>query len=94
MGQSTYKPDWESIDKRPVPAWFENAKFGIFIHWGLYSVPAWSPKGTYSEWYKYWLDKKTLWVMEILQEPKYMITIEKCMEKISLMQILPPCSSS
>ena len=34
MGQSTYKPDWESIDKRPVPAWFENAKFGIFIHWG------------------------------------------------------------
>ena len=29
MGQSTYKPDWESIDKRPVPAWFENAKFGI-----------------------------------------------------------------
>ena len=60
MGQSTYKPDWESIDKRPVPAWFENAKFGIFIHWGLYSVPAWSPKGTYSEWYKYWLDKKTL----------------------------------
>jgi alpha-L-fucosidase len=55
MGQSTYKPDWESIDKRPVPAWFENAKFGIFIHWGLYSVPAWSPKGTYSEWYKYWL---------------------------------------
>ncbi|MCS2496198.1 alpha-L-fucosidase [Bacteroides fragilis] len=33
MGQSTYKPDWESIDKRPVPAWFENAKFGIFIHW-------------------------------------------------------------
>lgn len=58
--QPTYTSDWKSIDRRPVPAWFENAKFGIFIHWGLYSVPAWSPKGTYSEWYKYWLDKKTL----------------------------------
>ena len=31
MGQSTYKPDWESIDKRPVPAWFENAKL-LFKH--------------------------------------------------------------
>lgn len=58
--QRDYKPDWKSIDKRPVPAWFENAKFGIFVHWGLYSVPAWSPKGTYSEWYKYWLDNKKL----------------------------------
>lgn len=53
-----YKPTWESLDSRPVPAWFENAKFGIFIHWGVYSVPAWSPKGTYSEWYQYWLQSK------------------------------------
>lgn len=60
MAQNSYQPNWESLDKRPVPVWFENAKFGIFIHWGLYSVPAWSPKGTYSEWYKYWLDNKTL----------------------------------
>lgn len=58
--QQSYKPDWSSIDSRPVPAWFEDAKLGIFIHWGLYSVPAWSPKGTYSEWYKYWLDNKKL----------------------------------
>lgn len=55
-----YKPDWKLIDKRPVRSWFEDAKFGVFIHWGLYSVPAWSPKGTYSEWYKYWLDNKKL----------------------------------
>ena len=55
-----YTPDWTSLDRRPVPEWFKNAKFGIFIHWGLYSVPMWSPKGTYSEWYKYWLDHKTL----------------------------------
>lgn len=36
-----YEPAWESLDRRPTPAWFGEAKFGIFIHWGLYSVPAW-----------------------------------------------------
>ena len=46
-----YLPTWESLDSRPNPEWFEDAKFGIFIHWGVYSVPAWSPKDTYSEWY-------------------------------------------
>ncbi len=56
-----YKADWESIDSRPVPEWFQDAKFGIFIHWGPYSVPAWSPKGTYSEWYQYWMQNKTLY---------------------------------
>ena len=30
MAQNSYQPNWESLDKRPVPAWFENAKFGIF----------------------------------------------------------------
>jgi alpha-L-fucosidase len=38
-----YDNTWESIDSRPVPSWFEDAKFGIFIHWGLYSVPSYSP---------------------------------------------------
>ena len=55
-----YQPNWESLNSRPVPKWFSDAKFGIFIHWGPYSVPAWSPKGTYSEWYQYWLQNKTL----------------------------------
>lgn len=55
-----YEPTWESLNSRPIPAWFEDAKFGIFIHWGPYSVPAWSPKGTYSEWYQYWMQSKKL----------------------------------
>lgn len=46
-----YENNWESINSRPVPAWFSDAKFGIFIHWGLYSVPAFAPKGLYAEWY-------------------------------------------
>lgn len=46
-----YAADWNSLDKRPTPPWFSDAKFGIFIHWGVYSVPAWAPVGKYSEWY-------------------------------------------
>ncbi|NOT91239.1 alpha-L-fucosidase [Ferruginibacter sp.] len=48
----TYQPTWQSLDKRPIPAWFTDAKFGIFIHWGVYAVPGWSKKGDYSEWYQ------------------------------------------
>lgn len=55
-----YLPTWQSIDSRPIPSWFGDAKFGIFIHWGPYSVPAWSPKGTYAEWYQHWLQDKGL----------------------------------
>ena len=47
-----YQPTWESLDQRPVPQWFRDAKFGIFIHWGVYSVPGWSSKGQYAEWYQ------------------------------------------
>jgi len=55
-----YEPNWESLDSRPVPAWFNDGKFGIFIHWGPYSVPAWTPKGVYEEWYQYWLTTRNL----------------------------------
>ena len=52
--QKKYEANWESLDSRPTPEWFTNSKFGIFIHWGPYSVPAWSPAGTYTEWYQHW----------------------------------------
>lgn len=58
FAQKTYEPTFESLDSRPIPSWFEDAKFGIFIHWGPYSVPAWSPKGSYAEWYQQWLNGK------------------------------------
>lgn len=41
-----YKDTWESLQQYRVPTWYEDAKFGIFIHWGIYSVPAFG-----SEWY-------------------------------------------
>ncbi len=46
-----YENNWASLNTRPVPDWFGKAKFGIFIHWGLYSVPAFEQKGKYAEWY-------------------------------------------
>lgn len=48
---ATYAPNWESLDRRPPPAWYLDAKFGIFIHWGVYAVPSWGAPKQYSEWY-------------------------------------------
>lgn len=44
--QGTYKDNWESLAQYPTPKWYEEAKFGVFIHWGAYTVPAY-----FSEWY-------------------------------------------
>jgi alpha-L-fucosidase len=61
-----FEPTWPSIRSHEVPEWFHDAKFGMFVHWGLYSVPAWAtPLGElgsidwnvwfknnpYAEWY-------------------------------------------
>jgi len=39
----TYQPTWDSVRSHPLPEWFDQAKLGVFFHWGLYSVPAWAP---------------------------------------------------
>jgi alpha-L-fucosidase len=41
-----FRPDWNTLSHYAVPDWYKDAKFGIFIHWGLYSVPAFG-----NEWY-------------------------------------------
>ena len=61
-----FEPAWDSLERHTVPEWFQDAKLGIFIHWGLYSVPAWAPptgelgkidwntwfaNNPYAEWY-------------------------------------------
>ena len=46
-----FEANWASLDARPTPEWFLDAKFGVFIHWGVYSVPAWGTHGEYAEWY-------------------------------------------
>jgi alpha-L-fucosidase len=61
-----YDPALASLGSHPLPRWFDDAKFGIFVHWGLYSVPAFAPFGPnpdpsapdmmranpYAEWYE------------------------------------------
>ncbi len=46
-----YEPSWDSLQQYQVPQWYQDAKFGIFIHWGVYSVPAfgneWYPRNMY-----------------------------------------------
>ena len=45
-----YKAEWESLKKHQTPDWFLDAKFGIYCHWGPYSVPAYE-----TEWYSHWM---------------------------------------
>ena len=46
-----FAPRWDSLARFQVPDWYQDAKFGIFIHWGVYSVPAfgneWYPRNMY-----------------------------------------------
>ena len=45
-----YKADWSSLVGHKLPSWYYEGKFGIFIHWGIYSVPAYA-----CEWYPRWM---------------------------------------
>jgi alpha-L-fucosidase len=47
-GEVRYEPNWSSLDTRRLPQWYDDAKIGIFIHWGLFSVPSF-----HSEWFWY-----------------------------------------
>lgn len=51
VAQGPYRDDWESLCRFQVPQWYKDAKFGIFIHWGVYAVPAfgneWYPRNMY-----------------------------------------------
>lgn len=52
-GIPPYEKTRDSVDKHESADWWRNAKYGIFIHWGLYSVPAWGNSGdnrSYAEW--------------------------------------------
>jgi alpha-L-fucosidase len=62
--EGPYDATWESLESWNVPGWYEDAKFGIFIHWGVYAVPAfgneWYPRNMYqvgSREYEHHLEK-------------------------------------
>lgn len=45
-----YHPTWDSLDNRPIPDWYEDGKIGIFIHWGVFSVPSFGSEWFWSNW--------------------------------------------
>jgi len=49
--EGPFQPNWDSLKNYKIPEWYQDAKFGIFIHWGVYSVPAfgneWYPRNMY-----------------------------------------------
>lgn len=51
IARGPYRDNWDSLSRHQTPQWFRDAKFGIFIHWGVYSVPAfgneWYPRNMY-----------------------------------------------
>ncbi|XP_078482382.1 alpha-L-fucosidase-like [Ciona intestinalis] len=54
VSAASYQPTWDSLDKRPLPNWYDEAKIGIFIHWGVFSVPSFG-EGFAAEWFwEYW----------------------------------------
>lgn len=49
LSECRYEPNWQSIDSRPLPSWYDESKIGIFIHWGVFSVPSYV-----DEWFWYY----------------------------------------
>jgi alpha-L-fucosidase len=43
-------PSWEELDARPLPTWYDDAKFGIFVHWGIFSVPSFNGEWMWHNW--------------------------------------------
>lgn len=59
-----YKPTWESIDSRPIPDWYDDAKIGMFITWGVYSVPSMS-----SEWFWwFWKGQPQSYIVDFMKK--------------------------
>lgn len=59
-----YQPNWESLDTRPLPKWYDEAKIGIFLHWGVFSVPA-----VQSAWFWYqWKTQKLPNIVKFMEE--------------------------
>ena len=53
--EEKYIPTWNSLKKHRTPEWLDDAKFGIYYHWGVYSVPACGPNVS---WYPFWMYRK------------------------------------
>ena len=71
-----YQANWASLDSRPAPQWYLDAKFGIFIHWGVYSVPSFSDPQEYAEWYWYSLRATPGNDADAREKQRHQVTLE------------------
>lgn len=61
-----YEANWTSLDARTLPQWYDDAKIGIFVHWGVFSVPSF---GKFSEWlWYYWHYTAQVEVVEFMKK--------------------------
>ena len=77
LAAGPYQPTTESLRKHKAPQWFEDAKFGIFIHWGPYAVPA------FHEWYVDFISPKASFGF-LLGGPPYTATRGELPEELFL----------
>lgn len=61
-----YEPNWDSLDTRPLPQWYDQAKLGIFIHFGVFSVPSFDHVPSW--FWKYWHDKSDMNSVEFMKK--------------------------
>ncbi|XP_064478244.1 alpha-L-fucosidase-like isoform X1 [Ornithodoros turicata] len=50
LSRARYEPNWKSLDTRPLPSWYDEAKIGIFVHWGVFSVPSFGNEWFWMNW--------------------------------------------
>ena len=48
--EKRFQPTWDSLDTHVAPPWYDEAKFGIFMTWGLYSIPSFGNEWFWSNW--------------------------------------------
>lgn len=65
-----YQPNWNSLDSRPLPSWYDESKFGIFITWGLWSVPAVDNEWFWYNW-RHWKTPEVVKYMKDMYRPDY-----------------------
>jgi len=61
-----YQPTWDSLNSRPLPKWYDQSKFGIILHWGVYSVPSFHSE---EEWFwNYWKTDNDSDIIKFMEE--------------------------
>ena len=70
LSSARYDPNWDSIDSRPLPDWFDDGKIGIFMHWGVFSVPSKTNEWFWYEW-KHFKDNATVNYMKENFKPDF-----------------------